>query len=232
MTETLETEETTEAPETPEEGQEEPEEGQEESEQIEGPDDPGQEDTEEPSPASDPEAWAKLERSANGWRRRVSEVLGEDALELSYCPLCPENLPGYVLPVPPDDETKAQIMAWLNPVELPEMRQGTGLQACDECNGYGNVLTGSPIPEKSTNLCAKCHGNGWTDPTARSSWDAVNPPPQPTTITPAYTPAAATGTWSPPATDNWGRPFGNPNYGRDPLTMSPDERAADPWANN
>lgn len=232
MTETLETTETPEepleTPETPDEDDDGDEDTEDEDEPQETPETP----QDEPSPASDPEVWKKLERSASTWRNRVSELLGEDAQELLICPLCPDNLPGLLLPIPPDEQTIAEVEAFLHPVKLPEMAKDPDTEECDLCVGIGEVLTGSKVPGKDKKLCPKCNGNGWTDPTARSSWNAVHPPASPSVSAPAYQVSPPGAAWSPPATDNWGRPYGNANYGRDPQTMSPEDRAADPWANN
>lgn len=232
MTETLEEVEVEEGPETepdePETGDE-PEQGDGDEEETDG---PQEAPDEAEGAANDPEVWTKLEQSAATWRRRVSTLLAEDYNELVFCPLCPENLPGYLLPVPLDDETRAQVKQFLDPVELPEMRQEDGIEVCTVCNGYGEALTGSPIPGKNTKLCSCCNGNGWTDPAAREGWKVTHPPAIPQRVDPVAFTTSQPGSWSPPATDNWGRPFGFPNYGRDPGTMNPDERAADPYANN
>lgn len=181
-------------------------------------------------PMDDPATWDRAGKSAETWRRRVSDLFAEDAVNLEVCPLCPDNLPGFIIPDYIPDELRERVIDYLRPVNLPEMKADPDTECCDVCGGHGRTLTGSPIPENRTKLCGKCGGNGFTTKEQRESW-AMMHPPAPAAPAPYVAPVAPVQDFSGmPATDQWGRAAGTPNYGRDPAYMTAAEKEADPWA--
>ena len=204
------------------------------------PEQPGEGDEPEqptsPAPAPPTEAdtakmLRQLERSATSWRNSVSRILEEDAQVLEPCPLCPDNLPGFVYPLETiPHEVREAVIGWLRGGDTPDMKDDPDAEVCDVCDGHGHTLTGSKVPGNDTKLCGKCAGNGWTMPEQRAGWAALHPPTPPPQAEVIPMPVAAATSTGMPATDQWGRPLGNPNYGRDPNYMTPEERAADPWS--
>lgn len=181
-------------------------------------------------PMDDPAVWDKAGKSAETWRRRVGDLFAEDAVHLEVCPLCPDNLPGFIIPQAIPDELVDAVIARLRGTNLPERLQDPKAELCDVCNGHGVTLTGSMVPGNDTKPCEKCGARGWTNPIDRQNWQTMNPAE--TTTSPAWTPPpSSVSTFDGmPASDTWGRPVGNANYGRDPQYMTPAEREADPWA--
>lgn len=188
----------------------------------------------EPQAASNPEDFDKaqkaLARSATSWRNAVSRIMGEDAQHLAPCPLCPDNLPGFVFPDAIPDEHRAGVIDWLRGTDAPPMMQDPDTQVCDVCGGHGHTLTGSPVPDKLTKLCGKCNGNGFTTANDEATWKAMHPPATPAAAQPFTTSPVMGSTAGLPATDAYGRPAGTEFYGRDPLYMSDHEKARDPWS--
>ena len=180
-----------------------------------------------PSPADQQETWDKAAASAQTWRRRVENLFGEDFEALTGCPLCPDNLPGFIIPEALSPELRKQVIDYLQGQDAPEMTQEPGIEACDVCNGWGEALTGSKVPGKQTKLCSKCSGNGWTTNQDRQQWEqnAVLRGQAALAVVPPVTFSPATITL--PQTDQWGRPQGSPFYGHDPQYMTPEQKQGD-----
>lgn len=68
---------------------------------------------------------------------KVQEVLGEDA-PIRPCTYC--HGMGF------------------NPIEL---KQDTMSHVCEACDGLGEVVTGSKVPDNEARICPKCNGSGY-----------------------------------------------------------------------
>ena len=161
----------------------------------------------------------KLNVSAGTWRRRVSDVLGDDALALVPCELCMADIPGFHLAhefMIADDVTQARLIDVLRTPSAPEYVASPGQRQCDACKGWGKVRTGSKVPGQDVGTCGTCRGFGFV------------PPPGVNTATGEVT-GSEHGQAAPPEdvgpqpdSDPWGSPRVlpdgqlNPNYGRMP----------------
>lgn len=183
-----------------------------------------------PPPLSEKEleaALKKLDSEATRHANRVSEIMGADAQTLIPCVLCETNIPGFCFPGGVDDEKRAAVMAAIGMGEAAELVEDPETQMCEYCDGNGETITGSKVPNQATRPCPKCLANGWLSKDQVRA-NAVIAETQlvadqvlsdlPATPAPAYTL---------PQVDAWTRPIGHPNYGKNPVYMSAEERASD-----
>lgn len=184
-----------------------------------GEEDGGEESDEEPAalaapaPKSEKEiekALSRLDSERFRHAKRVGEIIGDDAVLLSPCPMCGDSLAGWLFPHEPQVEQISGIHARLGVEPEPEYAKAEDARACDKCHALGKVLTGSAVPEHRTKLCAGCQGAGWVL--------VAGPAPNVVQISAAgagqTTPGYAEGSVMPP--DAWQRPWGHPDYGTFP----------------
>jgi hypothetical protein len=169
-----------------------------------------------------------LEKETTRHSNRVSEIMGEDAQQLTPCPLCEIVTAGFVFADAIPDEHREAVIGWLRGANAPEMLPDPDAELCDTCAGYGNTLTGSQVAGNQTKMCGKCEGNGWTNPEQRQRWQMMHPPTggQAGAVV-VQLPTAPAGQVL-PALDQWGRAQGTEFYGRDPQYLTGDERLRDP----
>jgi len=109
----------------------------------------------------------KLDTSANTWRRRVEELLGEDFAALTVCELCGEDIPGFHWPaelVQPASELQDRLLRVLREPAAPEYRAATQVRECDHCAGWGKVKSGSHLAQHELVTCPACKGYGYVPP--------------------------------------------------------------------
>lgn len=167
---------------------------------------------------------AKIARSAETFRRRVADVLGEDALALVPCELCEPEIPGFHWPAElayARDEIHARLLDVLRSPASPEYVADPGHRMCDACDGYGKVRTGSKVPGQEIGTCGPCRGYGFVPPpgvnpqTGEVDGSGAGPSAPPDDFGPS------------PDRDPWGSPRilpdgqENPNYGRMPQFKNP-----------
>src|SRR5712664_3198238 len=93
----------------------------------------------------------KLSTSANTWRRRVAELLGDEMQNLTACELCEPDIPGFHWPaqmVEPRDELHAHLLDVLRTPDSPDYNQAQHVRRCQLCDGWGVVLSGSRVAGK------------------------------------------------------------------------------------
>jgi hypothetical protein len=143
-------------------------------EAIEGPGEEADE-PEEPSEAeavshgvlTDKERKKRDDRLDNEKQRhasRLGEILGEEATSLIPCPVCMDGIDGWIF---------APEVEQLSPEAISRIRQVIGLpdystfldapdaKTCPECDGRGEVKTGSHVPGYETKTCRLCSKTGW-----------------------------------------------------------------------
>ena len=166
----------------------------------------------------------KIDRSATTFRNRVSDLLGEQANDLSPCPLCSDGIMGHLFPVEwitPVGELQARLLEVLKTPQAPEYRAAPNVRQCGTCAGWGSVLSGSRVAGKERVLCPTCKGNGFQGEVA------VSNPPTATNGEVVFEPAADAVPLVDDSTDIWGSPKvlddgqDNPNYGKMPQYKNP-----------
>ena len=162
----------------PDEGDE----GDGEQEQIEGPgDEPGeaQEGSQEPAEGEyEPgvqeaqllsereieKRFAKLDAENTRHRKRLGEILEEDALHIVPCPVCMDSFHGWVFDpqhIPLEDSQRERTLQLLNLADFEDIPQASWAQKCGTCNGHGRVKTGSRAEGREVTQCLDCGGAGW-----------------------------------------------------------------------
>jgi hypothetical protein len=153
---------------TPDEG-EEGEEG-EEGDAPEG-DQHAQDATDEPSGAVGAVGEKELEKmfkrvdTANAaYSRKLGEIMGEEAGVLEPCPRCSEPFLGFIFPplmkpVTAEQKTAVLVSVGESPPSVSEPDNFS--RRCDNCAGWGRVLSGSRVNSEKTLTCISCKGRGW-----------------------------------------------------------------------
>lgn len=175
---------------------------------------PEGEQEQEPLAHIGPTEIAKAERAREAQRKKLAGILG-DAYVAHECVLCtglgflPELPPlGTTLTLVAGEDGPA-IMAEPPPTEIP-LLEAPDKTRCPECDGWGEVLSGSRTSHGMVTPCGKCSGNGWiivarTEPLL-APLPAPGVPPAPTNGPQSYG-------FGP---DAWGRPEGHQHWGVPP----------------
>lgn len=225
---TVADEETGEITETDDE-QEQPGDGADEGE-------PADEPEPEPKPKPEPAAlsekeieqvFKKLEKEATQHANRVSQILGEEAQDLVVCAMCAPVTPGFYFPAYLDDDVRAGIAAALGEADAAEFKADPEARTCDLCDGRGETLTGSKVPNQLTKPCPKCGANGWTSEAQRMTWASTQGSKAAVQEIEQHTDDGPAPTATMPAFDAWQRPLGHELYGKNPVYLTADERARD-----
>jgi hypothetical protein len=85
-----------------------------------------------------------LERELGWHAKAIAKALGDGFSDMEPCSAC--GTMGFT-PVDLDPD--------------PEVLHDEALTACNGCNGYGEVITGSRNPQHFTTTCTKCQGSGY-----------------------------------------------------------------------
>jgi hypothetical protein len=222
---------TEETPDVVEEPDEEPveEEGTEEDIPFEEPEEQAEPEPEPPAAhgRSERELEAirkKLDTSANTWRRRVEELLGEDFAALTPCELCGDDIPGFHWPaelLQPDNEIQERLLAVLRQPAVMTYNPDPDTRECDRCSGKGKLELPGIVPGNETKVCGQCKGYGYIPPpvpTGNGYADVAQVTPSGINAEDAEPPQDA---------DIWGSPRllpdgqENPNYGKMPQYKMP-----------
>lgn len=165
----------------------------------------------------------QLDAEAKRHAKRVNEILGEDALGLVLCEACPPNTPGFHYPAAmfPEGSPERVLYSQLAGGDGAEHRHPDYFKTCDECNGYGTVLTGAQLGLITHEIsCPVCKTQGYIDLRGQEGAPQMATAPLNGSVTdPVVDPAALD--------DMWGRPFGHPRHGKFPIYLTPAERAED-----
>jgi rubrerythrin len=170
-----------------------------------------------------------LEKESERHEKRIREILGSDAEGLVKCEACPETISGYHYgpdDYPPGSGERA-LYEMLQAGDASMMRHPEWLETCEECNGFGQVLTGARTEMTKQLTCPVCKGAGYVD-----TRDGNAPTPMRVLVVPdrgvgddeePATPAKP----EEPEKDMWGRPPGHPRYWQPPFALTPEARAED-----
>lgn len=210
-----------ETPDEPEDEEEEQEDSDEELEEAEAP------PVEAPAGLSIEElekVRGQLDRSAATWRKRVADLLGEEAQMLVPCELCDPLLPGFHFPAEleqPRDATHERLLDVLRAPAGPEYQDDPFTRQCSTCAGLGKTRTKGMVPGKLERVCPTCKGVGFQALDAPATPPSTNGESEVQYQLPNEEPLVSDGT------DVWGSPkilpdgMENPNYGKMPQYKNP-----------
>jgi rubrerythrin len=132
-------------------------------------------DPEPAEPESEPESrglseqeieqrYKALEREQKRHTAAIAKVLGDEAPELIVCPLCEPELQGFLrmesFDHPRDEIHEAMIGVLKRPSQV-EYRPAPHAVTCIDCDGLGEVLSGSHVAGKERIVCPTCNGQGF-----------------------------------------------------------------------
>lgn len=173
----------------------------------------------EPEPSAEfnfNEQTKKLAASEKAHRSRVANIMGPDLNEVELCPLCATFTAGFVLPyaaLSAEQSLKDAVRRLNGDAPQAELQPAKDSETCPDCDGWGDVLTGSKAERSRTGPCLRCTGKGFIAKTylvaapqqqgesyPGADQPPVNPPPggQP---------------------DGYGRPAGHRHWGIDPAVL-------------
>jgi hypothetical protein len=165
----------------------------------------------------------KLDGAAKRWRAQVAEFVemtGQSLIanetDLDFCP-------GYVFhpQVKPLDEEQAQFARVLlgDPIE-PAFVQDRDSHACEDCDGWGRVKTGSKVAQQNVIRCRRCNGYGYisSHPYEQETPIALNGGGEPANVILTEQEQSDA--------DAWGTPRSHPDWGKSPQYRAPGWQAA------
>lgn len=135
---------------------------------------PEPETGQEPEPASHrptPEyieaELTKIAKRADTYSKFVAERLTDADQEVLRCPLCITGPPGFLdrgMIGQYPREAVAQVTEIMTGFKQEQYQQLPGFETCSTCNGLGEGLTGSKVPQRDKAVCPACRGAGYTAP--------------------------------------------------------------------
>lgn len=106
----------------------------------------------------------KLDAENTRHAKRVGEIMDEAAVDLVPCPVCMDGIAGWVyapeaqaLP----EEAQLRLRQLLGLSGLEGIKQATFATTCPDCDGQGEVRTGSRVVGYETTTCERCGKLGW-----------------------------------------------------------------------
>jgi rubrerythrin len=105
-----------------------------------------------------------LEKEQNRHTSNVTRIMGDEAVELIVCPLCEPELGGFLrmesLDHPRDEMHEAMIGVLKKPPQVAYLN-APHAATCADCDGLGNVLSGSRVAGQEKITCPSCKGMGY-----------------------------------------------------------------------
>jgi hypothetical protein len=96
--------------------------------------------------------------------KRVGEIMDESAVDLIPCPVCMDGIAGWVYSPEVQqlsDEAVLRLRQLIGLSGLEGIKQATFATRCPDCDGHGEVTTGSRVHGYETTTCERCLKAGW-----------------------------------------------------------------------
>lgn len=97
-------------------------------------------------------------------RKRISDLMEEDAVDLIPCPVCMDYFHGWIYDpakAPLGEEQTQRVLQFVGISDNEQIPVAPWAQMCPDCNGYGEVKTGSKVQHAQTTGCVRCNKQGW-----------------------------------------------------------------------
>lgn len=106
----------------------------------------------------------RLDAEKQRHAKRLGEIMGGDAEDLIPCPVCMDGIDGYVFA--PDvqqlpDDAILRLRQLIGLSGLEGLLPATFAERCPDCDGQGEVKTGSRVAGFETATCERCNKSGW-----------------------------------------------------------------------
>ena len=105
--------------------------------------------------------YQKMDAESVRHAKRVAEIMGDDFGTAEVCPLCSHFAPGFIGLVPAPDAALELLRPALGLPDVSNLERDPQAHACETCDGKGQTLTGSRVPNQETRTCPTCMGRGW-----------------------------------------------------------------------
>jgi hypothetical protein len=152
------------------------------------------------------QAVEKLANEAERHRKRIGEIMGEDANFLIPCELCMPQFAGYRFDGSPDEATITRVRVAIGMPDLTNYAPSSTERQCDDCRGLGRVRTGSTVQQYETATCDACAGKGFVASRPRMNGEPAELPAEPGPAAPAELHDDGI------RRDMFGTPEGDPDY--------------------
>jgi hypothetical protein len=180
----------------------------------------------EPEPEPEPEQpqglteqeaereFKRLESAAQTYLKKAMPITERLGMPVQACPLC--TFPGLAIPRQAHEVTsdvEGAVLALIGKNATPDFKASPQYERCQECDGWGDVLTGAQKDISRTAMCITCGGKGFRQviqvaapaaPNGHSSFPGADV---------SFTPLPQG------IPDAWGRPAGHPHWGSDPAKI-------------
>jgi hypothetical protein len=106
----------------------------------------------------------KLDAENSRHAKRVGEIMDEAAVDLIPCPVCMDGIAGWVYSPEVQklsDEAVLRLRQLIGLSGLEGIQQATFATRCPDCDGHGEVTTGSRVHGYETTTCERCLKAGW-----------------------------------------------------------------------
>jgi hypothetical protein len=106
----------------------------------------------------------KLDAENSRHAKRVGEIMDEAAVDLIPCPVCMDGIAGWVYSPEVQqlsDEAVLRLRQLIGLSGLEGIKQATFATRCPDCDGHGEVTTGSRVHGYETTTCERCLKAGW-----------------------------------------------------------------------
>jgi hypothetical protein len=106
----------------------------------------------------------KLDAENARHAKRVGEIMDEAAVDLIPCPVCMDGIAGWVYSPEAQqlsDEAVLRLRQLIGLSGLEGIKPATFATKCPDCDGLGEVTTGSRVPGYETATCERCGKQGW-----------------------------------------------------------------------
>ena len=105
--------------------------------------------------------YGKMDKYREANASRVAAILGGQFEHAVPCPLCSHFSPGYIGLVDVPEDAIPPLRAMLGMPDLSTFSPHPSAHTCPTCEGKGETLTGSHVPNFETLGCPDCGGKGY-----------------------------------------------------------------------
>jgi hypothetical protein len=156
----------------------------------------------------------KLETAAQTYLKKAMPITEKLGMPVQACPLC--TFPGLAIPRQAHEVTsdvEAAVLGLIGKSAPPDFNAAPDYARCEQCDGWGEVLTGAQKEISRTAPCNLCGGKGYRNVIVPVATQPANGAPQFPGATLPYTPLPQG------VNDQWGRPAGHIHWGIDPANI-------------